>query len=137
MTSTLVDTNILLDIATGDPVWSEWSSSALRYARSNGELVINAIVFSEISSAFTRIEEVDQFLDDSSCRREDLPWASAFVAGQAFRQYRRRGGIKSSTLPDFLIGAHALVLGYALLTRDRAQYKSYFPSLHLLSPTGA
>ena len=136
MTSTLVDTNVLLDLATGDPVWSEWSTNALRYARLHGELVINAIVFSEISSAFEQIEEVDQFLADSSCRREDLPWASAFVAGQAFREYRRRGGIQSSTLPDFLIGAHALVLGYALLTRDRTQYKSYFPTLRLMSPLG-
>lgn len=134
MTSTLVDTNVLLDLATGDPVWSEWSTSALRYARTHGELVINAIVFSEISSAFERIEEVDEFLAASSCRREDLPWASAFVAGQAFREYRRRGGIKSSTLPDFLIGAHALVLGYALLTRDRAHYRSYFPALRIVSP---
>ena len=134
MTSTLVDANVLLDLATDDPVWREWSANALRYARSNGELVINAIVFSEVSAAFERIEEVDLFLAHSSCRREDLPWASAFVAGQAFREYRRRGGIKSSTLPEFLIGAHALVLGYALLTRDRAHFRSYFPALRIVTP---
>src|SRR3954454_9191177 len=104
--TTLVDSNVLLDLVTGDPAWINWSAGALRHARASGELVINAVIFSEVAAAFLHIEEVDSYLDQSLYRQEDIPWAAAFLAGQAFREYRRRGGIKTATLPDFLIGAH-------------------------------
>lgn len=134
MTSTLVDSNVLIDIATDDPVWSSWSAESLRRASLDGELVINSIIYGEISGAFEMIEEVDAFLDGKLYRREDVPWAAAFLASRAFRVYRRRGGGKVSPLPDFYIGGHAALLGYRLLTRDRAHFKSYFPALQILSP---
>src|SRR5918995_5938863 len=101
MTSTLVDSNVLIDIATDDPVWSSWSAEALRRASLDGELVINSIIYGEISGAFEMIEEVDAFLDGKLYRREDVPWAAAFLASRAFRVYRRRRGGKLSPLPDF------------------------------------
>lgn len=104
MTSTLVDSNVLIDIATDDPVWSSWSAESLRRASLDGELVINSIIYGEISGAFEMIEEVDAFLDGKLYRREDVPWAAAFLASRAFRVYRRRGGGKVSPLPDFYIG---------------------------------
>jgi predicted nucleic acid-binding protein len=132
--TTLVDSNILLDIVTSDPDWLVWSSTVLQDCLHSGELVLNAIVYSEVSGAFGRIEEVDAFLDEKFYRREDVPWAAAYLAGQVFRQYRRQGGTKTAPLPDFFIGAHAAICGYRLLTRDRSYFKAYFPNLRVLSP---
>lgn len=134
MTATLVDSSILIDIASADPVWTDWSAAALRDCRGSGELVINAIIYSEVSSAFEKIEDAELVVSEKHYRREDVPWAAAFIAGQAFRRYRKRGGIRTSPLPDFFIGAHAAVCGYRLLSRDRDYFKSYFPSLHIVSP---
>lgn len=134
MTATLVDSSILIDIANADRVWTEWSAAALRDCRSSGELVINAIIYSEVSSAFEKIEDAELVVSERLYRREDVPWAAAFVAGQAYRRYRTRGGIRTSPLPGFFIGAHAAVCGYRLLSRDRDHFKSYFPSLHIVSP---
>jgi predicted nucleic acid-binding protein len=131
---TLVDSNVLLDLATADPKWQDWSEAALDHSNRAGDLVINAIVYSEVSAAFERIEDADQLMDRRRFRREDVPWAAAFLAAQAFRDYRRQGGVRISMLPDFLIAAHATLLGYTLLSRDRARFASYFPALHIMSP---
>jgi predicted nucleic acid-binding protein len=134
MAVTLVDSNILLDLATGDPKWLDWSEAALDYSNRSGDLVINAIIYSEVSAAFERIEDADQLMDQHRFRREDVPWAAAFVAAQAFRNYRKQSGVRTAMLPDFLIAAHATLLGYTLLTRDRARFASYFPALRIMSP---
>jgi len=130
----LVDTNVLVDIATDDPRWAEWSSEALRTAGQADRLVINPIIYAEVSTAFDRIEAVDELLPASLFIRENLPWEAAFLAGKAHLAYRRRGGEKRSTLPDFFIGAHAAVRGYALLSRDKGRFSTYFPSVPLMSP---
>lgn len=104
-----------------------------RYADS-GMLVINPVIYAEVSVGFERIEELDQVLPPDSFRREPLPWEAAFLAGKCFLAYRRRGGSRRSPLPDFYIGAHAAVTGLPLLTRDARRYRTYFPHLSLLAP---
>lgn len=130
----LVDSNILLDIATDDPVWSDWSASALHRAGRDGRLVINPIIYAELSVSHSRIETLDALLPQDIFHREALPWAAAFLAGKAFHAYRQRGGARRSPLPDFYIGAHAAIAGYKLLTRDRGRYATYFPTVELISP---
>lgn len=134
MTPVLVDSNVLLDVAVGDPVWSAWSDAAMARAMADAILVINPIVFAEVSVGFRRVEEVDSALPSGLLRREPLPYEAAFLAGRCFREYRRRGGIRRSPMPDFYIGAHAAVAGYRLLTRDAARYRTYFPGLSLIAP---
>ncbi|KJS15826.1 MAG: DNA-binding protein [Hoeflea sp. BRH_c9] len=132
--ATLVDTNVLIDIAFRDPDWREWSRYRMTEALKRGALVINPVIFSEFSYRYESLEEVDALLDPSEFQREHLPWDSAFAAGRAFRIYRYNGGRRERTLPDFLIGAHAVVRGYRLLTRDPAGYRSYFPTLDIIAP---
>jgi hypothetical protein len=131
----LVDSNVLLDVATDDPAWSEWSSSALESAAEDSYLVVNPLVYAEVSIAFSRIEELEAALPHDLYRRETLPWEAAFLAGKAFLRYRKRGGARLSPLPDFYIGAHAAVCQYRLLTRDVARYRTYFPTVEIISPT--
>jgi predicted nucleic acid-binding protein len=135
-TVTLVDSNVVLDILTEDPTWSEWSGAALAEARDAGALVINPIIYAEVSVRFDRIEELDEALPAADFLREDLPYQAGFLAGKAYLQYRQRGGTKRSPLADFYIGAHAAVTGYSLLTRDAARYRSYFSRLTLITPPG-
>ncbi len=130
----LVDSNVLLDVLTEDPSWYEWSSSALARCAEEGPLAINPLVYAEVSIGFERIEDLDEALDSAGFQRLALPWEAAFLAGKCFLRYRRRGGVRSSTLPDFYIGAHALVEGRTLLTRDAARYRTYFPRLALVAP---
>ncbi|RQX08659.1 DNA-binding protein [Micromonospora ureilytica] len=132
--TTLVDTNVLLDILTDDPKWAEWSGTALAEARDAGNLVINPIVYAEVSVRFDRIEELDEALPAGDFLREELPYLAGFLAGKAYARYRRLGGAKRSPLPDFYIGAHAAVCRYNLLTRDGARYRTYFPTLTLTTP---
>ncbi len=132
--STLVDANVLLDILTADPDWMAWSSVALAQAADSTALVINPIVFGEVSVRFSRIEDLDEALPAEHFERHPLPWSAAFLAGKCFVEYRRRGGTKRSPLPDFYIGAHAAVAGFRLLTRDAARYRTYFPRLPIVSP---
>ena len=129
----LVDSNVLLDVFTEDPAWAAWSEARLADAFDAGEVVINPIVYAEISVAFERIESLDAVLPQQ-LRREDLPWEAAFLAGKCFVDYRRRGGSRRSPLPDFYIGAHAAVTGRALLTRDANRYRTLLPRLTLISP---
>ena len=131
---TLVDSNVLLDILTEDPRWLGWSSDALAEAAEVGPLYINPIIFSEVSIRFTTVEALDDALPFRDYRREPLPWAAAFLAGKVFLAYRRNRGTKSSTLPDFFVGAHAAVGDLDLLTRDVGRYRTYFPTVRLIAP---
>ena len=134
MSSVLVDSNVILDVVTGDPQWSEWSGSMLAHHADRSVLVINPIIYAEVSVGFERIEELDEALPADSFRRDPLPWEAAFLAGKCFLAYRRQGGSRRSPLPDFYIGAHAAVAGLPLLTRDVRRYRTYFPRLVLLTP---
>jgi hypothetical protein len=130
----LVDSNVLLDVITSDPVWAEWSANALAEAAEYATLVIDPIVYAEVSIRFSKIEVLDAALPAHLYQREPLPWEAGFLAGKCFVRYRRLGGARSSPLPDFYIGAHAAIRRLALLTRDAARYRTYFPSLELLTP---
>ena len=134
MTAVLVDSNALLDLMTEDMRWFSWSATALASAVENFRLVINPIIYAEVSIRYSRIEDLNAALPKAMIDREPIPYEAAFLAGKAFRAYRQRGGTKQSTLPDFFIGAHASIAGYSLLTRDAARYRTYFPRLRLLAP---
>jgi predicted nucleic acid-binding protein len=131
---TLVDSNVLLDVITEDEAWFEWSSRALASAADDGPLFINEFIYAEVSVRFSRIEDVEEALPPSEYGRLPLSWESAFLAGKAFLDYRRNKGTRSSTLPDFFIGAHAAVTELRLLTRDATRYRTYFPAVQLTSP---
>jgi len=130
----LVDSNVLLDVLEEDPVWYQWSSSKLQEAADWSKLVINTVIYAEISIGFQRIEELEKVLPHEVFERRSIPWEAAFLAGKCFQRYRRLGGARRSPLPDFFIGAHAAVEGLTLLTRDATRYRTYFPSLPLLAP---
>ena len=130
---TLVDSNVLLDLFTADPQWLEWSEAQVADALDRGQVLINPIIYAEVSISFERIEELERALP-AELEREALPWEAAFLAGKCFVEYRRRGGEKRSPLPDFYIGAHAALTGRVLLTRDPSRYRSSFPRLKLISP---
>jgi hypothetical protein len=134
MADILVDSNVILDVVTEDPKWYGWSSSRIEKLAESHTLVINPIIYSEVSIGFDRIEDLDQALPAEFFRRDPLPWDAGFLAGKCFIAYRRSGGKRHSPLPDFYIGAHAAVSGIALLTRDMNRYKTYFPHLTLISP---
>jgi predicted nucleic acid-binding protein len=128
----LVDTNVLVDVAVRDQNWLAWSRKQM--AAAEGSLVINPVIYAEFSVRYSSPEEVDYLLPEGDFRRENLPWTAAFAAGAAFRKYRQSGGGRERVLPDFLIGAHAVVRGYSILTRDARGYRSYFPSVALITP---
>ena len=130
----LVDSHVILDIATEDETWFQWSSKTLEQYAETHILVINPIIYAEVSIGFDRIEDVEIVLSPAIFRKEPLPWEAAFLAGKCFLAYRRRGGKRRSTLPDFFIGAHASVAGIPLLTRDTSRYRTYFPKLILIAP---
>ncbi|MCP4085923.1 MAG: PIN domain-containing protein [Actinomycetia bacterium] len=132
---TLVDSNVLLDIMTEDPVWQEWSITALAEAAETGPLHINPVIYSEVSIRFSTIEALEDALPHEDCRREAIPWAAAFLAGKAFLNHRRNQGTKTTTLRDFFIGAHAAIAELQLLTRDVSRYHTYFPTVPLLAPS--
>ena len=134
MTDILVDSNVILDILTEDSQWFEWSAKTLAEQSHQGKLVINPIVYAEISIGFNQPEELEAALPEEFFRRDPLPYAAAFLAGQSFLDYRRRGGERRSPLPDFYIGAHAAISGMTLLTRDVNRYRTYFPSVPLITP---
>lgn len=131
---TLVDSNVLLDIITEDVHWLNWSLDALAEAAESGPLLINPIIFGEVSVRFSQVEDLDPALPSADFRRAEIPWSAAFLAGKAFVAYRRRGGSKGSTLPDFFIGAHAAIDRLTLLTRDTGRYRTYFPTVRIISP---
>jgi Predicted nucleic acid-binding protein, contains PIN domain len=130
----LVDSNVLIDVIHADPVWAEWSAAQLERLSDLHELVINPIIYAEVSAYYQSRREADMALSESDYRRLPLPYEAAFEAGQAFREYRRRGGARSMPLPDFFIGAHAKVSSLTLLTRDTRRYRTYFPDIKLIAP---
>lgn len=132
-TGTLVDTNVLLDVFTEDPRWGDWSAKNLAAALDAGPVVINPLIFAELSVGFERVEDLDDALP-RQIERESLPWDAAFLAGRCFLRYRRAGGLRRSPLPDFYIAAHAATTGRALLTRDRPRHLELLPSLEVISP---
>ncbi len=134
MTTVLVDSNVLIDLLNEDGQWYAWSASSIARVADRSRLVINPIIYGEISVHAPTIEELDDALPANLFAREALPYEAAFLAGKAFLAYRRRGGTKTSPLPDFFIGAHAAVAGYTVLTRDATRYRSYFPGLALIAP---
>ncbi len=130
----LVDTNVLLDVLEDDAEWADWSESQLQAASATASLAINAIIYSELSIAFERIEELEAVITQASLTVEPIPREALFLAGKAFLSYRRRQGRKHGVLPDFYIGAHASVMQWPLLTRDVARYRTYFPTVQLIAP---
>jgi len=130
----LVDTNVLLAILQDDPHWADWSQNLLETVSLTERLAINAVIYSELSIAFERIEQLDEALAESSLTFEAIPREALFLAGKVFLNYRWRQGRKRGVLPDLYIGAHAAVSGYPILTRDIARYRSYFPTVRLIAP---
>lgn len=131
----LVDTNVLVDVASGDPKWVEWSIGALDAAmRERGPLLVNAVIYAEFSLGFATSAACDAEFERLGVVYADLPKLAAFRAGVAFREYRNRGGVRASPLPDFFIGAHASALGAPILTRDVARYRTYFPEVEVVGP---
>ena len=131
---TLVDTNVLLDLVTDDPRWAGWSVRELERAALRGRLVINDVIYAELSVRFAGIEALDAMVAVVGVSLEALPRPALFLAGKAFLAYRRRGGGRRGVLPDFFIGAHAAVAGLTLLTRDAGRYRGYFPTVEVMAP---
>ncbi|HSK11044.1 MAG TPA: type II toxin-antitoxin system VapC family toxin [Vicinamibacterales bacterium] len=134
MSGTLVDSNVLLDVLSEDEEWLDWSAAMLAAAADAGTLVINPMIYAEVAARFERIEDLEEALPQEYYQRRPLPWEAAFLAGRSFVRYRRRGGQRRSPMPDFYIGAHAVLEGLALLTRDAARYRTYFPKLTIIAP---
>ena len=130
----LVDSNVLFDLAMDDANWAEWSAQAVAECAEHSELIINPIIYAELSVSFATIEALDAALPRAVYQREPLPWEAGFLAGKCYLAYRRRGGTRTSPLPDFYIGAHAAVRNLALLTRDAKRYRTYFANLEILHP---
>ena len=131
---TLVDTNVLLDLVTDDPDWADWSIAQLEAASLNGPLLINEVIYAELAVRYDRIEDLEAFVDEAGLEMAPIPRAALFLAGKVFTRYRRSGGSRTGVLPDFFIGAHAAVAEQPLLTRDIGRYRTYFPSLMLITP---
>jgi predicted nucleic acid-binding protein len=129
----LVDTNVLVDVLVNDPEWADWSTSQLRAQSQIHRLIINPIIYAELSLTFSSVEALDRVLVDMVLPVVEVPKPALFLAGKAFVQYRRRGGQKSNVLADFFIGAHAAVARLPVLTRDAQRYQSYFPSVRLVT----
>jgi predicted nucleic acid-binding protein len=134
MAGVLIDSNVLLDLMTEDDVWFSWSRTAIERVADRHRLIINPVIYAEVSMRYSRVEDLDEALPKSFLDREPMPYEGAFLAAKAYQSYRRRGGQRSSTLPDFFIGAHAAVAGYQVLTRDVSRYRTYFPKLPLITP---
>ena len=130
----LVDSNVVLDVATSDPIWADRSQAALENAMSGDRLVINDVVYAELSVRFSQIDDLEAILTQTSLSVEPMPRPALFLAGKIFKAYRASGGVRTGVLSDFFIGAHAAVSGTALLTRDPRRYRTYFPSVRLISP---
>lgn len=130
----LVDTNVILDVVEDDPEWAAWSQGQLEAAALKYTLLINPVIYAELSIAYRRIEELEAMLAAGGFRVEPIPREALFLAGKVFREYRKKGGVKTGVLPDFFVGAHALVAGIPLLTRDFRRYRTYFSKLDIIHP---
>jgi predicted nucleic acid-binding protein len=130
----LVDTNVLVDVLQNDPQWVDWSILQLRAQASIHALAINSIIYAEISLSFSTLEALDEVVSTLALEMHEIPRPALFLAARAFKQYRQRGGQRAQVLPDFFIGAHAAVQGWALLTRDASRFRTYFPTLQVIAP---
>ena len=130
----LVDTNVLVDIVSDDPLWAEWSQQHLTIAAAQDELVINDTVYAELSVRYATIEELDAMIREARLVSAPIPRPALFLAGKAFHRYRSSGGKRTGVLPDFFLGAHAVVSDCVLITRDAARYRTYFPGIMLIAP---
>ncbi len=130
----LVDSNIILDIWDSDPVWAQWSRNQLSHLSPGHEMAINPVIYAETASRYSTHVKLDEAIEKLGFDVLPLPREAAFLAGKAFLQYRKQGGVKLNVLPDFFIGAHAAVLGASILTRDTGRYATYFPAVHLIAP---
>lgn len=134
---TLVDTNVLLDVATEDPVWADWSLEQLDLAARQGMIAINGVIYAELSIGYESMDDLDILLAAEAIELLPIPREALFLAGKAFLRYRKSGGVRTGTLPDFFIGAHAEVSGLPLLTRDPRRYETYFPRVALIAPAAS
>jgi predicted nucleic acid-binding protein len=134
VTGILVDSNVLIDVISHDPVWLDWSSSKLEELADAAPLVINPVIYAEISYRFSRIEDLEAALPKATLTREPISYEAAFLAGKTHLLYKSRKGQRSSPLPDFFVGAHAAIAGYSIVTRDPGRYRSYFPTVPLIAP---
>jgi predicted nucleic acid-binding protein len=130
----LVDTNVLVDVLQNDPQWEDWSIAQMRAQASLHALVINPIIYAEVSLSFSTLEALDEVVATLALALREVPRPALFLAAKAFAPYRRRGGSRQQVLPDFFIGAHAAVEGWPLLTRDARRFRTYFPTLEVLAP---
>ena len=130
----IVDTNVLVDVLEDDPAWSDWSTRQLRAHAQVQALIVNPVIYAELSLTFNSVQDLDETLETLEIDVVDLPRAALFLAGKAFVKYRRSGGGKGNVLSDFFIGAHAAVAGCGILTRDARRYRNYFPTVTLLTP---
>ena len=131
----IVDTNVLVDVLEDDPAWADWSLRQLRAQAQVHELMINPVIYAELSLAFDSVDALDRALDGMGLAVQDVPRPALFLAARAFVAYRRAGGTRANVLADFFIGAHAAVLGCGILTRDARRYRSHFPRVELVTPT--
>jgi len=131
---TIVDTNILFDLTTRDSQWASWSLKAVETAAADGPLLINAVIYAELSTRYETLRDVDDFIDKAGIQLLDIPRKAAFLAAKAFVHYRASGGIRTGVLSDFFIGAHAAILNVAVLTRDSRRYRTYLPDVRLITP---
>ncbi len=131
---TLVDTNVLIDLLTHDPTWIDWSIEQMDRRAARGPLIINEIIYAELSVGFASEEALADALDELAVEFFRTPLPALFLAGKAFREYRRAGGRRTGVLPDFFIGAHAQLLGLPILTRDARRYRAYFPEVEVIAP---
>jgi predicted nucleic acid-binding protein len=134
MKGILVDSNIILDVFLNDPIWADWSESTLERYVHYAKLYINSIVYSEISISFELIEDLESAIAKAGFQMLEIPKEALFLAGKVYLQYKKRKGVKRAPLPDFYIGAQAAVLNLQLITRDVSRYRSYFPTVELITP---
>ena len=134
MNGILVDSCVLLDLFTDNPEWADWSEKILGQYSQTNTLYINSIIYTEVSIGFNRVEEVDDAIEQAGIKVLEIPREALFLAGKVFLNYRKSKGAKHSTLPDFYIGAHAMVSTFKLITRDISKFKTYFPNLNLICP---
>lgn len=130
----LVDTNVLVDVLQNDPQWADWSIAQMRAQAQLHVLAINPVIYAEMSLSFSTLEALDDVVLTMALDLREIPRPALFLAAKAYAQYRRRGGSKGQVLPDFFIGAHAAVEGWPLLTRDASRFRTYFPTLEVMTP---
>lgn len=130
----LVDTNVLIDVLEDDPAWADWSVRQLRAQAQVHDLLINPVIYAELSLLFDSVAATDKVINDMGLVLAELPRAALFLAGRAHVKYRQGGGTRSNVLADFFIGAHAAVAGCGILTRDDRRYRNYFPTVPLITP---